>query len=144
MSMSKPSIPMWFKISIGAAFLWTLAGVYAYYSDVTMTEETLAAMSEAQQSVYDTRPGWLVGVYAIAVFTGLAGAILLALRKKLATPLFGVSLAAIIVQMGYVLFGMNAITTLGASAAIFPAVITILGAAMLWLSMSASGKGWIN
>ncbi len=144
MSISKPSTPLWFKIAVGAAILWTLAGVFAYYSDVTMSAETLAAMPEAQREIYETRPTWVVGAYAIAVFAALAGAILLALRKKLATPLFAVSLAAVIVQMGFVLFGMNVIATLGASAAIFPAVIVILGAAMFWLSMTGQKRGWIG
>ncbi|WP_428408028.1 hypothetical protein [Hyphococcus sp.] len=142
--MSKPSMPLWFKIAVGAAILWTLAGVFAYYSDVTISEETLAAMPEAQRAAYEMRPAWVVGAYAIAVFAALAGAILLALRKKLATPLFALSLAAVIVQMGFVLFGMNVIATLGASAAIFPAVIIILGAAMLWLSMTGQKRGWVG
>lgn len=144
MSMSKPSTPLWFKIAVGAAILWTLAGVFAYYSDVTMSAETLADMPEKQRALYETRPTWVVGAYAIAVFSALSGAVLLAFRKKLATPLFGLSLAAVIVQMGFVLFGMNAIATLGASAAIFPAVIVILGAAMLWLSLTGAKRGWIG
>jgi len=144
MSATKTTWPLWFKIAVGAAVLWSLAGVGAYIGDVTMSEETLAGMPEAQRALYETRPGWVVGAYAIAVFAALAGAILLVLRNKLATPLLGVSLLAVIVQMGFVLFGMNAVATLGASAAVFPAVIVILGAAMLWLSMTGASRGWIG
>lgn len=144
MSVSKPSMPLWFKIAVGAAILWTLTGVFAYYSDVTMSEETLATMPEAQRAMYETRPGWVIGAYAIAVFAALAGAVLLAFRNKLATPFFAVSLVAVMVQMGFVLFGMGAIATLGVSAAIFPAIIVILGAAMLWLSLTGQQRGWIG
>ncbi|MEZ5894506.1 MAG: hypothetical protein R3C58_15340 [Parvularculaceae bacterium] len=136
--------PLWFTIAVIAAILWTLAGVGAYLADVTMGEEAMAKLPEAQRVLYETRPTWVVALYAIAVFSALAGAVLLFLRKRLSTPLFGVSLAAVVLQMGYVLFGMNAIATLGASAAAFPAVIVILGAAMLWLSMAAKAKGWLS
>ena len=144
MSVTKITWPLWFKIAVGAAVLWSLAGVGAYIGDVTMSEETLAAMPEAQRALYETRPGWVVGAYAIAVFSALAGAILLVLKKKTATPLLGLSLVAVIVQMGFVLFGMGVIATLGVSAAIFPAIIITLGAAMLWLSMTGQKHGWLS
>ena len=137
-------LPIWFWIIAIAGLLWTLMGVASYIMDVTMSEETLAKMPEAQRAIYETRPSWVVGLYAVAVFAALIGAAALALRKKLAVPFFGVSLAAVIVQMGYVLFGMSVVATLGATAAIFPAVIVILGAFLLWFSMQAQSKGWLS
>lgn len=144
--MPTPSmkLPVWFWVIAVAGLLWTLMGVASYFMDVTMSEETLAAMPQAQREIYETRPSWVVGLYAIAVFTALIGAIALVMRKRLAVPFFGVSLAAVIVQFGYVLFGMSVIATLGASAAIFPAVIVILGAVLLWFSMQSTSKGWLN
>lgn len=144
MSMQSSKLPAWFWIVTAAALLWTLTGVASYIMDVAMSEETLAKMPDAQRAIYETRPSWVVGLYAIAVFTALIGAAALALRKKLAVPLFGVSLAAVIVQFGYVLFGMSVIATLGATAAIFPAVIVVLGAFLLWFSMQAASKGWLR
>lgn len=144
MSMQSSKPPAWFWIVTVLAVLWTLVGVASYVMDVTMSEETIAKMPEAQRAIYETRPSWVVGLYAIAVFTALTGAAALAFRKKLAVPFFGVSLAAVITQMGYVLFGMSVIATLGATAAIFPAVIVIIGAALLWFSMQAKSKGWLR
>lgn len=144
MPMQSSKLPTWFWIVTALAVLWTLTGVASYIMDVTMNEEMLAQMPEAQRAIYETRPSWVVGLYAIAVFTALFGAAALALRKKLAVPFFGVSLAAVVVQMGYVLFGMSVIATLGATAAIFPAVIVVLGALLLWFSMQAKSKGWLR
>ncbi|SNT73439.1 hypothetical protein [Amphiplicatus metriothermophilus] len=109
-----------------------------------MSEETLAKMPETQREIYETRPSWIVGLYAVAVFSAFAGAVFLALKKRWATPLFGVSLVAVVAQMGYVLFGMKVIATLGASAAIFPAVIVIIGAFLFWFSMRAKARGWLR
>ena len=106
-------------------------------------EEALAQMSAAQHQIYEQRPAWVEWIYGLAVLTGLGGAILLLLRNALAIPVFALSLAAIVIQFGYILFGMNAIATLGASSAIFPAVIALIGAALLWFSLHAKSKGWI-
>ena len=136
--------PAWFWVATVLAIIWTLMGVASYMADVTMSEETLAAMPAEQREIYEARPSWIVAVYAVAVFSALIGAGLLALRKNLATPFFAVSLAAVIVQFGFVLFGMDVIAKLGAGAAIFPAVIVILGALMLWFSLRAKAKGWLG
>lgn len=136
--------PVWFWIVAVIAVLWNLLGVYAYLADVMMSPERLAEYPEEEQALIAGRPGWLFGVYAIAVFAGLIGSAALALRKAFATPVFAVSLAAILIQMGYVFFGMNALSILGPGAAAFPAIICLIGAFLLWFSMHSKSKGWIG
>ncbi len=143
MSSQSIKLPVWFWI-IAAALLWNLIGVAAYVGDVTLSEDALSKLPEAQQSLRSDTPAWLTGVYAIAVFSGAVGSILLLLRKSLATPILVISLAAIVVQMGYVLFGTNAIGALGASAAIFPVIVMVIGALLVWFSAQAKNKGWLN
>ena len=137
-------LPIWFWVTAGAALLWTAVGVISFYMDATMSEETLAAMSQAQREIYEARPNWVFGLYAVATISALLGAVALLMRKRIATPLFGASLVAIIVQFGYVLFGMSVIAKLGISAAIFPGVIAVIGAFLLWFSMRSKSKGWLR
>ncbi len=137
-------LPVWFWVIAGAALLWSIIGVVSLYMDATMSDETLAAMPQAQRDIYETRPGWVFVLYAIATIGALLGAVALLMRKRIATPLFGASLAAVIVQMGYVLFGMSVIATLGVSAAVFPGVIVVIGAFLLWFSLQAKTKGWLQ
>ncbi len=144
MSEHEIKLPVWFWVIAGVALVWNLMGVGAYLADVNMSDEAIAKMPEAEQALYNARPAWLFGAYAVAVFAGLAGAVALALRRRFATPIFGASLAAIIIQMGYVLFGMNAIGVLGAGAAVMPAAITVIGAFLVWFSMNAGTKGWLR
>ncbi len=136
--------PTWFKIAVYAALAWTIMGVASYLMDVTTTPEAMAKLSEDQQELYSRRPDWIIAIYAIAVFGAFAGAIGLLLNRKWSMPLFAVSLAAVLIQFVYVLVPLGAIALLGWTAAIFPAVIVILGAAMLQLSRTAATKGWLR
>ncbi|QIL03094.1 hypothetical protein G7078_10105 [Sphingomonas sinipercae] len=49
-----------------------------------------------QKAMVDAMPIWAVAAYAIAVWVGLAGTIMLLLRRKLAEPLLLVSVIAVI------------------------------------------------
>ncbi len=143
--MTTPAtVPAWFKIAVYAALIWSLLGVASYLMDVTTTEETLKKLPQNQQELYSRRPDWIIGVYAIAVFGAVAGAVGLLLRRKWATPLFAASFAAVLFQFVYVLFPLGAITLLGWTAAIFPAFIAAAGAAMLQLARAATKRGWLN
>jgi len=94
--------PVWFWIVSGVALLWNLMGVGAFISDATMSQEDMVAnYGQALADAAAAQPIWLTGAYAIAVFAGALGCLLLLLRKKLATPVLLVSLLAVILQQGY-------------------------------------------
>jgi hypothetical protein len=137
--------PRWYWLVSALAVIWMLFGVLAWVGDLMTDEAALARMSEAQRELYALRPQWLFGVYALAIFSGLAGAIGLLLRKRWAVAAFAVSLGAVILQFGYVFLVMDAIARLGAATAVpFPLVIFAIGAALLWFSLAARGRQWIG
>ncbi|WP_425409501.1 hypothetical protein [Hyphococcus sp.] len=137
-------LPPWFWAIAALALLWNLAGVGAFIADAAMSEETVSTLPQAQQDMRGNTPAWLMIVYGIAVFTGLLGAIALLLRKQWAAPVFGVSLGAIIVQMGYVIFGLNAVRALGASAVMFPTFVVAIGVFLVWFALKSQRKGWLR
>ena len=137
--------PTWYWVVSGLAVLWMLFGVMAWVMDLMTDEASLAELSEAQRQLFAARPQWLFVVYGVAIFSGLAGAIGLLLRKSWASMLFGLSLAAIIIQFGYTFFAMRAVELLGAAAAIpFPLVIFLIGVALLWFARRSRKAGWIE
>lgn len=139
---SKP--PWWYWAAAVIALLWTLLGVVAWTMDLTMDPARLAEMSPAQQDLYAARPQWVFVLYAVAVFSGFAGAIGLLLRKRWVTTLFLLSLLAVVVQFGWILFGMDAIGTLGAGEALpFPIMIVLFAVFLLWFARYARRHGWI-
>lgn len=143
--VSEARPPRWYWVVSVIALAWMLFGVFAWFMDLLMAEDTLMQMSEAQRELFLTRPQWIFGLYAIAIFTGLAGAIGLLLRRSWAIPAFWVSLLTAIVQFAYVLFVMNAIAAIGAAAALpFPLLVLAIGMALLWFSMYARGQGWLG
>jgi len=138
-------VPRWYWVVAIVALLWMLFGVLAFIMDPMTDEAALARMSEAERELFLARPGWLFVIYGIAVFSGLAGAIGLLLRRLWAVAAFAVSLVVVIVQFVYVLFVMDAIGRIGAAAALpFPLVIFAIGAGLLWLALSARRKGWFR
>lgn len=94
--------PAWFWIVSGVALLWNLMGVGAFISDATMSQEDMVAnYGQALADAAAAQPIWLTGAYAIAVFAGALGCLLLLLRKELAAPVLLISLIAVILQQGY-------------------------------------------
>ncbi len=145
MSASIIKAPTWYWVVSGLALVWMIIGVIAWVADFMMDESALAQMAEAQRQLYIARPQWLFIVYAIAIFSGLIGAIGLLVRKAWAIPAFWISIGAIIVQFGYTFFGLDAIRLLGAAAALpFPIVIFAIGAALLWFAVHSKKSGWIG
>ncbi|HKE94954.1 MAG TPA: hypothetical protein VKB34_11650 [Povalibacter sp.] len=136
--------PAWYWVIAIVALIWMLFGVMAWVGDLMMNEAALAKMSEAQQQLYTSRPQWLFIVYAVAIFSGLAGTIGLLLRKGWSTVALAISLAAIVVQFGYTFLAMDAVRLLGAAAALpFPIVIFLIGLLLLWFALRARKSGWI-
>lgn len=140
----RSALPRRFRLVAVAAILWNLLGVTAYIMDVTVSEEALAALPAAERALYEGEPAWETAAYAIAVLAGVIGSILLALRKRLAVPVLALSLAAALVQMFYFFALSDALAVLGASSAALPAVILVIGAALVWLSLHAKGRGWLS
>ena len=137
--------PKWFSVAAWLAVLWMLSGAAAFVMDLMTDEAALAQMSPAQRELYEARPAWILAMYAVAVFSGLAGAVALALRKAWAVPALTLSLVTVVIQFGYVLVGMRVMEAVSAAEALtVPIVVFIAGTLVLWLAVKAKGSGWIS
>lgn len=97
---NKPGTGYWIIAVI--VVLWNIMGVMAYLGQhLLMTDELKATLPTEQIELINSSPGWLNIVFAIGVFSGLLGAILLIVRKKLAIPMFALSLVMVLVQNIY-------------------------------------------
>jgi hypothetical protein len=84
-------VARWYWIAAAAAVLFMAVGCWGYVMDVTTDPATLPL---DQRNLVLARPAWQIAAYAIAVWVGLLGALLLLARRKLAVPLLLVSLIA--------------------------------------------------
>lgn len=134
--------PKWFKPVVIVALLWNILGCVAYLSDVMLKPEDIAKMTAAQQAMYNSRPAWAVAGTALAVWGGTLGCILLLLRKRLATPVFAVSLAGVVVQDA-AMFGMSdAAKQAGAPVFILQGLVLVVCVLLVRLSRKAAAAGW--
>ena len=144
MRMASARAPWWYWAVAVLALAWMLVGVLAWVMDLRMTPAQLAQLGEAQQQLYAQRPQWVFVVYAIAVFSGLAGAIGLLLRRRWATTCCAVSLVAVVLLFGYTRLVMVAIRLLGRAPALpFPLVRAAFAGFLLWFARYARRHGWI-
>ena len=141
---TKVKPPVWFWIVSILALLWNLAGAMAYIGQAYMSDEVLAAMSEAERNLYETQPAWVTGAFAIAVWGGTLACILLLIRKKWAKTLFIISLIGVLAQMTYNFFLSNTFEVYGASAMAMPIMIVIISIALIWFSKKAISKNWLT
>lgn len=142
-SEAKVGVPTWYWVVAVLALLWTAAGCFAYVGQMTISAEDFARLPQAQQDIWNASPGWVTAAYAVAVWSGLAGAVGLLLRKSFARPFFLLSLLGVIVQFGWVFIATEILTTVGPSAAIFPLCIVAIAIFLIWFSGLAQSRGWI-
>lgn len=139
---NKPKASFWI-ISV-IALIWNLMGVFAYLTQAYMSDEILAALPDTERALYENLPAWVTAAYAIAVFGGTIGAILMLLKKKLSVQLFTISLLGVIIQMSYNFFMSNTIEVYGPSSIVMPIMIIVIAFYLVWYSKSVTTNGWLS
>ena len=118
------------------AMLFNAIGVFDFVMTMAQGAEyqASAGMTPDQIAHYQTMPGWMTIVWAIGVFTAFLASILLLLRRKLALPVFVLSLAAFLVSLLYTYVLTNGGALMGRQMAIMSAVIAGLLVFFSWYS----------
>ena len=143
MSKKKPTIIYWI-ISV-IALLWNTMGVNAYLQQAYNTESFRAMYPDETvlEMVYNT-PAWVMAAFAIAVFGGTLGSVFLLVRKKMAKPIFIVSLIGIMTQMIHTVFISKASEVYGPGFIIMPLMVLSFGVFLIWYTQKAIKKNWIQ
>ena len=89
----QPKLPVLYWIIGVLLLLWGVLGVVMYLVEHLLSDEKyLEVYKERAMALRHEVPAWSIAGYAIGVWTGLAGAIALLLRKAVAVKLYWVSL----------------------------------------------------
>ena len=112
--------------------LWNLMGAYDYLMTKTRNAAYLAKFDQAQLDYYFGFPVWVEAFWALAVWGGVLGSILLLLRKRLAVPVFLVSLVSMVVTAVHNFGFYDAMEMMGTSGFLFTVAIFLV-ALGLWL-----------
>jgi hypothetical protein len=140
---NKVPVPNWFWVIAVVSLLWNLIGCIIFSSEVFAREAIIESMTDVQKEWVRSTPNWIYFVFAISVGTGLAGSILLLLRKRLSVTLFAISLAAVLLQMVYTMLIAGGLQVMGPSGAVMPTVVILLAIAWLLFSLFCKGRGWL-
>jgi hypothetical protein len=144
MNSSSSPAPRWFTIFAILALLWNLLGVAAFVMQATLSPEAIAAMPEAEQALYNNYPSWALIAFAVGVFGGLVGSLLLVLKKNLAGPVLWLSLIGVLIQMGYGFLIARSHEVLGPTSVIMPLVVIVIAVYLVMLAAKAKRNGWTS
>jgi len=123
----------WHLWAVGIlGLLWNALGAFDYLMTETRNAGYMGQFSPEQLDFFYGLPAWAVAFWAIAVWGGLLGAILLLMRKRLAVPVLLISLVSMVVTAirNYVFASGMEVT--GGSGLAFTVVIFVVAVA-LWL-----------
>lgn len=137
--MDEQKTPLWFLAAAGLGLAWNVFGVFQYLGSVRATPESLVAsgLTAEQAAVMTGYPAWMTVAFAIGVFGGVAGSIALLLRRKIARPIFALSLAGyIVLYVGDITEGVFA--AMGLPQVIVLTMVVAVAAALLWVSRKGS------
>ncbi len=145
METSKTKAPNWYLVVAVILLLWNLMGLLSFFAHVFITDEVLASLPEQERQLYDEYPLWTNLIFAIAVFTGFAGAIGLMVKKKWARLAFILSLCAIVPQMIHNLFFTKSMEVYGTAEAVsMPIIVVVFGILSIWFTNYSIKKNWLN
>ena len=133
----------WHLWVIGAiAVLWNAMGAFDYVMTETRNAAYMSAFTPEQLAFFYRLPGWVIAAWAIAVWGGILGALLLLLRRRLAVWVFLVSLVAMVVTTihNYVLSnGLEIFADAGSHALTAAIFVIALGLFIYARAMSKRG-----
>ena len=134
---------LWLVGIIG--FLWSLMGVVSFMLAEMNVEAVMSRYPQEQRDYFTSFPLWAVAFWAIGVFGGVIGCVLLLLRKRLAFPVLLASLiGAIVSNLGglFLLGGMKVMRETGGLG--FTAVPIVLGVLLASYARAMSKKGVLS
>jgi len=124
------------------ALLWNAVGAMDYLMTQTRNEKYMSQFTPEQLEYFYGFPAWVVAAWAIAVWGGVLGAILLLMRKSLAVPVFLVSLIAMVLTTIYQFGLSNGLEVVGDPfSLVFTAVIFVIAVALFLYARAMQKRG---
>ena len=119
------------------ALLWSSMGAFDYLMTQTKNEAYMGSFTPEQLEFFYGLPYWVVAAWAIAVWGGVLGAVLLLLRRRLAVWVFLASLIAMVLTTIHSYALSNGLEVMGdAFSLIFTAVIFLVALALFLYALA--------
>lgn len=139
-----PPLAKWFTPVAIIALIWNLMGVVAFIMSPVLNPGAMALLTDAEQAMYAATPLWATVAFAVAVFSGAIGSLLLIIKKAVAKQLLVASLVAVLVQMFHAYFISNSWEVFGPGGTIMPIMVILIAIYLVMLSKQAIANNWIH
>lgn len=126
------------------AIVWNGFGAMDYTMTQLRGDAWLKQMSmtDAQIAYVNTMPSWAMAVWAVGVWGGVLGGVLLLLRSRHAVAVFAISLIAFVVSLIYTYGMSNGAEVMGGSGTyMMQAFIFATCLFFLWYARGAAARG---
>lgn len=139
--MNKPSIWYWVICVLG--LLWSIGGGYDYLMVVTENAEYMGKIPAETLDYYNSFPNWLMWPWAIAIWGGVLGWLLMLLRKTLAVHVFLVALVGLVINMFY--FGLTGgFPIMGLAGSAMMVVVLAISIFAVWFARRSRTNGTLS
>jgi hypothetical protein len=133
--------PLLLTIAALGGVAWNLFGTVQFAGSVTATADSLVAsgLTPEQAAVMTGYPTWMTLAFALGVAGGLAGSVLLLLRRPLAQPVLAASLGAYVaLWIGDAVHGVFA--AMGAPQVVILTTVVAIAAALFAASRHPAAR----
>ncbi len=134
-------IARWFMPAAVASLLFMAVGCASYLMHVSTDP---AAVPIDRRAALQAEPMWVTGAYATAVWAGLAGAILLVMKRKLAEPALLVSLVAVLIWLAGLLLVTPLREAMSANDLAVAIVVAALAWTIFWFGRHSRQRAWLR
>ena len=126
-------------------FLWSSIGVLGFVLTQTRNETALGSMPPEQREYFESFPLWAVAFWAIGVFGGVFGCLLMVLGKRLAVPVLVASAVGAFVSNYGALFFLGGLEAMGGPPAlVFPTFIIAFATFLALYARAMRKKGVLS
>jgi hypothetical protein len=144
-TITNTKLPTWFWVIAILGLAWNIFGVVQFWSTTNGTVGSLMSngLTAEQAQLYLSLPGWMTASFAIGVFGGVIGSLMLLFKKKLSVSVFLISLIAyIVLYIGDITQGVFKL--FGTPQVIILTSVVLIAAGLLWLARRFTTSGHLN
>jgi len=134
----------WHLWAIGIiGLLWSAIGAFDYTMTEMKSEAYMKAFTPMQLEYFYSLPAWVVACWAVGVWGGVVGCLLIVLRKRAAVPVLLASLLGAVLTFIHNIVLSNGLEVMGGgtSAVIFPLIILVIALGLWWYAKTMAKRG---
>lgn len=124
--------------------LWNMYGAYDYLMTQTENEAHMAHFTQAQLDYFYGFPTWVGAFWALAVWGGLAGCILLLLRRHLAVPVFLGSFVSMVITAIYQYGLSDGLDVMGTAGLMVSLVVFLVSLGLVLYARAMHKQGYLT